>query len=359
MRAEDAVKVVQMHSRDPRSAARGMQRTTAADHWAWVHPPDAKPADSPALAAGRVAVVIPTYNYADFLEAALESVYAQTVAPAEIIVVDDGSEDDPAAAVAGHPGVRLLRHAHLGLGAARNTGWRATDCEFVIFLDADDRLRPEAIALNLEQFAARPECGLVYGAYAIMKLATGFVEPVEFETPGFDPVVGFLSGNRIGMHGAVMYRREVLETLGGFDADLPACEDYDLYIRAVLRFPMACRPEVLADYVRHDRNMSLDAGMMLEAALGVLRRYEPFARKKPEWMQALRDGEAGLIGTYAADWANAYLWALGTREQFELSRQGLKIASIAPRVMAGLLVDPILSGVLRRLGRRLGWRRAR
>jgi len=312
-------------------------------------------AEKPALlpARARVAVVIPTYNYARFLGAALESVYAQTAPAAEIIVVDDGSSDDPAAVLAGHPGVQFLRQRHAGLGAARNTGWRAATSEYVVFLDADDRLRPDALALNLEQFDRHPECGLVYGAFANLKLATGLAEPVEFETPGVDPVAGFLRGNCIGMHGTVMYRREVLEELGGFDARLRACEDYDFYLRAVFRYPLACRSEVLADYVRHDHNMSLDAGMMLRAALRVLRRCEPLAREKAEWRQALRDGRAGLIETYVTDWANAYLWAFGSWEQFGLSWQGVKLARVAPLSVAGVIVDPILTGLVRRVRHRL------
>jgi glycosyltransferase involved in cell wall biosynthesis len=255
--------------------------------------------------------------------------------------------------------VRLLRQAHRGLGAARNTGWRAATSEFVVFLDADDRLRPEAIRVNLEQFARHPECGLVYGAFATLKLATGFVEPVGFETPGRDPVVGFLSGNRIGMHGTVMYRRAALERLGGFDPDLPACEDYDLYLRAAFRYPMACQPEVLADYVRHDQNMSLDAGLMLRSALAVLRRYEGAAQARPEWVSALRYGERELIATYVNSWADAYLWALGTGEQWRLTRQGLALARIAPLALARAVVDPLLSGLVGRLARKLSIRRRR
>jgi hypothetical protein len=99
--------------------------------------------------------------------------------------------------------------------------------------------------------------------------------------------------------------------------------------------------------------------MMLGASLAVLRRYEPWARLRPEWLAALRQGEKALIETYAGDWAIEYLWALGTRAQIELSRQGLRIATIAPLTMVRLLLDPILSGALRRVHRRLAWRLAR
>jgi glycosyltransferase involved in cell wall biosynthesis len=297
----------------------------------------------------RVAVIIPTYNYSAFLETALRSIYAQTVAPAEIIVVDDGSdEDDPAEVLARHPGVRLIRQKHLGLGAARNTGWWAASSEFLVFLDADDRLKPEAIAHNLEQFEAHPGCGLVFGGFCNVRASTGDVIPVPMIPPDLDQVASFLRGNLIQMHGAVMYRREALEKLGGFDPTLPACEDYDLYIRAVFSFRVACRPEVIAEYVRHDRNMSRDAGMMLEYALAVLRRYEPLARERPEWLAALREGEVSLRDAHVTDWIYAYRRAPAGPGRSALRRQGWRVA---PLTVTRVGLAMIARGAARRLGR--------
>ena len=77
-----------------------------------------------------------------FLEAALRSALAQSVPADEIIVVDDGSTDHPEKVTVRFPEVRLIRQPNAGLSAARNTGWRAATTEFVVFLDADDRLLP-------------------------------------------------------------------------------------------------------------------------------------------------------------------------------------------------------------------------
>ena len=81
---------------------------------------------------GSVAIVITTYNHAQFLASALRSAVSQTRPAAEIIVVDDGSTDDPEAVTRTFAGVRLIRQPNAGLAAARNTGWRAATSEFVV-----------------------------------------------------------------------------------------------------------------------------------------------------------------------------------------------------------------------------------
>ena len=95
-----------------------------------------------------VAVIIPTFNHARFLAEAIKSVLAQTRPADEIIVVDDGSTDDPAAVVAKFPTVRLIRQDNRGLSAARNTGLRNCKASHIVFLDADDRLLPTALEVR-------------------------------------------------------------------------------------------------------------------------------------------------------------------------------------------------------------------
>src|SRR5688500_17208365 len=94
---------------------------------------------------GRTSVVVTCFNHAGYLPDALRSVLEQTVAPCEIIVVDDGSTDDTSTVAAAFDRVRVVRQSNQGLSAARNAGLRACSGDFVIFLDADDRLLPRAI----------------------------------------------------------------------------------------------------------------------------------------------------------------------------------------------------------------------
>src|SRR5262249_22609977 len=125
-------------------------------------PPERNTAAKP---GPSVSIIITTFNHARFLADAIRSALAQTVTPSEVIVVDDGSTDDPAQVVAGFPEVRMIRQSNQGLAAARNTGWRAAVGDHVVFLDADDRLLPDALALNLRQFSRSPDCALVFGGY--------------------------------------------------------------------------------------------------------------------------------------------------------------------------------------------------
>ncbi|PYL19270.1 MAG: hypothetical protein DMF41_10205, partial [Verrucomicrobia bacterium] len=106
-----------------------------------------------------VSVVIPCYDQAHFLSEAIESVLAQTYPHFELVVVDDGSNDNTAAVVNRYPGIRYFRQENQGLAAARNAGLRQTMGEYLVFLDSDDRLLPSALEAGLRCFRENPACG--------------------------------------------------------------------------------------------------------------------------------------------------------------------------------------------------------
>ena len=189
-----------------------------------------------------------------------------------------------------YAGVRLIRQPNQGLAAARNTGWRAADSRFVVFLDADDRLLPDALATNLRHFDAQPECAFVYGGYQWIDSGGRPLRTVPSRAIGVDAYEGFLRGNQIGMHATVMYRRECIEEAGGFDEQLKACEDYDLYLRIARGHRVASNPVCIAEYRRHDSNMSGNLPLMLHSALSVLRRQHPNLTGAPHWATAYRQG---------------------------------------------------------------------
>jgi glycosyltransferase involved in cell wall biosynthesis len=219
-------------------------------------------------------VVITSYNHAHYLADALGSVARQTHPPDDVIVVDDGSTDDPAAVVARFPGVRMLRQANRGLSASRNAGLRNCRTDYVTFLDADDRLLPNALQSGLSCAESRPDCAFVYGGHRIVRDDGRARTPGIFRPIGENPYLALLELNLIGMHATVLYRRTCIEGAGGFDETLLKCEDYDLYLRLAQCYPVASHPAIVAEYRWHGLNMSADREGMLRWILVVLDRQE-------------------------------------------------------------------------------------
>jgi glycosyltransferase involved in cell wall biosynthesis len=239
-----------------------------------------------------VSVVITCYDYARFLREAVESVRHQTLTDFEVIVVDDGSTDDTPTVAASLPGIRFIRQANQGLSAARNTGWRASRGRYLVFLDADDRLLPDALQAGIAAAQAHPDAGFVSGHYAMID-AHG-TRGVVMVPPcvASDHYGALLRRNYIGMHATVVYPRETFDRFGGFDRALSSCEDYDVYLRIARSAPIVCHPQVVAEYRWHGGNMSRNNTVMLATALRVLRRQWPHVRGRPAHEAAYRAGVA-------------------------------------------------------------------
>src|SRR5207245_5342110 len=154
-----------------------------------------------------VSVIIPCYNQAHFLGEAIESVLAQSYPHFEIIVVDDGSTDNTEEVAGSYPEVRCLRQANQGQAAARNVGLGQSCGEYAVFLDADDRLMPEALAVGLAGFAAHPDCAFVAGHHRWIS-ADGFpLQEIPPHSVEKEHYAELLRRNYIAMLATVMYRR--------------------------------------------------------------------------------------------------------------------------------------------------------
>lgn len=291
-----------------------------------------------------VAVVVTTYDDADFLRDALISVLAQQRAPSEIIVVDDGSEASPAHILEDFPQAVLLRKENGGLASARNLGLRTARSRFIAFLDADDRLLPNALAAGLNCFAARPDAEMVYGGHRRIRADGTAAGPDNYTAIGDDAYCSLLAANCIGMHAAVLYRRDTLVALGGFDERLLRCEDYDLYLRLARQHSIASHPEIVAEYRWHGRNMSRDTAEMLRAALAV---HDQHREQQGARLQAWRAGQRTWRAWYRK----------GQRAQWGDGRGGAPIATLRSRVRsAGKAMRPVfrwMPGSVTRLAARM------
>ena len=164
---------------------------------------------------------------------------AQTRRADEIVVVDDGSTDDPGAVVHTFPEVRIVRQEIRGLSSARNTGLWASASQYITFLDADDRLLPIALEAGLACAKTNWDRGFVYGGHRYISEAGLPLGYEQYNPIGDDAYQTFLRGNVIGMHATVLYRRDRLVEVNGFDQRVRRCEDYDMYIRLAHQYPVA------------------------------------------------------------------------------------------------------------------------
>jgi glycosyltransferase involved in cell wall biosynthesis len=236
-----------------------------------------------------VSAVIVCHNQARYLEDAIASVLAQTWHNVEIIVVDDGSKDETPTVARSYSEVHYVHQENKGLASARNTGLRESSGEFVVFVDADDRLLPHAVESGLDLFRKHPDSGFVFGAYRNI-FDDGSAAPTEAPAiPQRDEYRHLLQGNFIGMHGAVLYSRQVIELAGGFNQNLHACEDYELYLRIARRWRIRGHSDVVAEYRQHDTNMSKDRALMLTSVIAVLTAERKQIRD-PLNRRALRTG---------------------------------------------------------------------
>jgi glycosyltransferase involved in cell wall biosynthesis len=117
---------------------------------------------------GLVSVIIPCFNQGHFLATAIESVLQQTYPLVEVLVIDDGSQDTTQAIAARYASVRYFYQPNQGLAAARNTGLGRSQGTYLLFLDADDWLYPQAIALNIRYLEQNPGVAFVAGAYELV-----------------------------------------------------------------------------------------------------------------------------------------------------------------------------------------------
>ncbi len=245
-----------------------------------------------------ISVVIPCYNQSNFLADALESVLVQENASTEIIIVDDGSIDAPEAVVERYPGNLYVRQHNQGLSAARNAGFRRSNGELVLFLDADDRLLPAALTEAANFLATRPDCAFVYGHVQLIS-EDGTRSPTPPQScVAANHYLELLKGNFIWTSGSVLYRRTALMSVGLFDPSARAAGDLDLNFRIARVSNIGCLDRVLLEYRQHSGNMTRDLALMLASEVTVRRRQRRFVKGNRLYTAALKFGLRSVRADY-------------------------------------------------------------
>ena len=214
------------------------------------------------MARPKVSVIIPTYNRRDLLVRAIDSVLAQTLPVEEIIVIDDGSTDGTGEALRGRFGSRLicLRQDNAGVSAARNRGITMAQGEYLSLLDSDDEWLPEKTLRQVRWLDAHPAFGMVLCDVLRVTLEGQLVD--VFRRREFIPedgrVLRWVLRNPALAPLSAMFRREVIDTVGGFDANLRTAEDIEFHLRVAREWPIGVVSEALARATRgHDGLSSL------------------------------------------------------------------------------------------------------
>jgi GT2 family glycosyltransferase len=221
-----------------------------------------------------VSIVVPCYRQDRFLPDAIRSALGQVGVPVEVIVINDGSDDDTDA-VAGRfaDRIRYCRQPNQGLSAARNRGLAMATGTYVLCLDADDALDPRAAGWLVTAAAGREDVLCVMGYVhfdASQPVAAGRADGLP---PRDGPLEARLLLSNLGPPHAFLSPRRLLLATGGFDPTLRACEDWDAWIKLIFAGATVVPVhEVGAHYRQHPHSMSRNAAEMARARVQVLRR---------------------------------------------------------------------------------------
>jgi glycosyltransferase involved in cell wall biosynthesis len=219
-----------------------------------------------------VSVVIPTFNSARFLAAAIDSALAQTLPPKEVIVVDDGSTDTTNEILDRYgDSIVVLRQPNSGVSHARNAGAARATGNVLAFLDSDDVWLPQKLEWQVERLQ-NCSVGLVHSA------VRGIDEHDRVIFARRDGLSGWVARELLLLQREVIVAgssnciipKAIFEGVGGFDPNLSVSADWDLWLRIARSWPVAYVPEVLVEYRYHSKSMHRDVSIMRRDMLRAL-----------------------------------------------------------------------------------------
>ncbi len=223
----------------------------------------------------KLSVIIPSYNYANFIEQTILSVINQSSAVHEIIVIDDGSKDDTKAVVQtlqdkfSEANIYYFYQDNKGVSAARNNGFNQSSGEYLLFLDADDKLLPGSLANIYKEIDKQPEVEMIFGGYQ----ATSFSGKLRVRTPiklaksNLDNVVSLLNAKMVGLRpSTTILKRCVLEKIK-FPANVHVDEDTIFFSHVMYHFKCISIPNVLVEMPRHSDSLRENYNRVIETGI--------------------------------------------------------------------------------------------
>jgi len=281
-----------------------------------MHPEAASACQTP-----RTTVIITSFNYAEYLRQAIDSVLAQTDTDFELLIVDDGSTDESAAHARAYldPRIQVVVQPHRGTGAARNAGLRAARGRCIAFLDADDVWVPEKLAMQSELLDRRADIGLVYARFGVIDADRRMLSSGRSffgAKPSGAIFRHLLTGNVIGTPSTICFRRDmVADGRLAFDETGAYSEDWHFYLRTALGTRIQYLPRTLAYHRQHSRNMGGRVPIIMKEILHTGRFGLELARERLEITESERKHLERRVLAYAEaiagrEYLKAGNWAL-------------------------------------------------
>ena len=210
----------------------------------------------------QVSVIIPTYNRGWIIKEAIDSVLAQDYTEFELIVVDDGSTDHTSDVLDSYGDViKVFSQKNKGVSAARNRGIEEASGTFIAFLDSDDLWLSQKLSVQIEFFNQTPDALICQTEEVWIRNGLRVNPKKRHQKPSgiiFKPSLELC----LVSPSAVMIRRSLFDWVGEFDETLPACEDYDLWLRISCRFPVhLIDTPLIVKRGGHDDQLSKGAGL--------------------------------------------------------------------------------------------------
>lgn len=204
-----------------------------------------------------ISVVIPTYNRCELLRRALLSVFSQSLLPAEVIVIDDGSNDNTKVMIHKEfPEVRYHRQENFGVSSARNLGIQKATGDWIAFLDSDDEWLPEKLFRQTEALSVQSGYKICHTEELWIRNGVRVNPAKQYAKCG-----GWIFSQCLPLcamsPSTVLIHRSVFNDIGLFDTSLPACEDYDMWLRITAKYPvlMIAEPQI-KKYGGHEDQLS-------------------------------------------------------------------------------------------------------
>ncbi|MDZ4817761.1 MAG: glycosyltransferase [Planctomycetota bacterium] len=252
-----------------------------------------------------VSIVIPCYRQGHFLRTAIDSALAQTYAQVEVVVVNDGSDDDTDAVARSYgSGITYISQQNRGLPLARNAGTEVAKGDYLLFLDADDAIHSQAIEW-MTSAIVKPGSSIIVGAYATFVDSPDVLLPCEMPAVQQyqDELVGLIQGN-FGPPHCYLVPTALVRSIGGFEKSMPPCADWDCWVRLVVAGGrVTAIPQVTAFYRDVIGSMSKNLDQMLISRSQVLIRLHDSLREKSllkQYGTILMETESRVIRRYYA-----------------------------------------------------------